>query len=167
LITYEFDRVISKADLPFVQNKKVISFAGFSASGYKDLAALVRHLTSILSIYQQEADNYIVNAGCSRQGIGVVYTLSRMVGIETMGLCVKRVESSSYCEYLDHAVIFDEKDNRRYGGPTTVCSQSLVNISDHCYFLGGGRSSMEELSMFRSSGKQYLFFEYERSPTVN
>jgi hypothetical protein len=64
--------------------KRVLTFVGYSASGYEDPAALLGSAAQVLALHAPERT--WVNLGATAPGIGALYPLARQLGFGTLGI---------------------------------------------------------------------------------
>lgn len=140
--------------------RTVLTFTGFSGSGYEDRAAMLRHAGRVLQ--QFDPRRTIVNIGATAAGIGAVYELAKRRGFATTGIVsmeAKRVAAElSPC--VDHVFYVDDET---WGGclPGTrtlsPTSAAMVAVSARLVAIGGGEVTRDELLAARALGKPVTF----------
>lgn len=136
--------------------KTILTFLGFSDSGYEDPATVLSSVETILD--GLDADETIINAGATRSGIGMVYEIAKEKGFSTTGIVsmeAKRVgiDPSPFVDdvfYVDDLIWGGFIDDGRELSPT---SKAMVSVSDRLIAIGGGRVARDELLAARSMGK--------------
>lgn len=143
------------------QGKRVVTFLGFSASGYNNLEAAWAIANSILDRY--DPARTIVNGGATEEGIGFIYRLAKQRGFSTTGIVSMQAKrtGATISPYVDR--IFYIPD-RRWGGyiegtgKLSLVSDLTVQVTHDFYLLGGGEISAIEGRAARRSGKNVEFF---------
>lgn len=151
-----------------VKGKKVLTFVGYSGSGYENETELINKANDVLSHYSP--NETIINIGATYYGIGVVYREAKKLGFETTGIVSSLTNRNdngqrSFSRYCD--TIFLVQD-RTYGGfidknqeilsPT---SEIMVSSSDILVALGGGKISHDEFLMAKKRGKKVAFYPFD------
>jgi hypothetical protein len=146
------------------QHKHVLTFCGYSGSGYEDPEAMLREATRILE--KHDPKKTIVNCGATSAGIGKVYELARERGFATTGIV-----SALAKEYPDDIsphvqLVFFVKDDS-WGGfvgdseQLSPTSQAMVASGDEFVAIGGGAVARDELIVARKAGKPVRFLPAE------
>jgi hypothetical protein len=137
-------------------NRKVLTFLGYSSSGYEDQGAMLKHAGQVLDRFDPETT--IVNIGATAQGIGAVYELAKQRGFPTSGIVsVKaKVDHVPLSPWVDR--VFFVRD-QTWGGflPGTErlspTSTAMVENSDFIVAIGGGEVARDELIAARRRHK--------------
>lgn len=143
------------------KGRKVLTFTGYSDSGYEDEAAMLEHAAQILD--RADPEKTIVNIGATPNGIGAVYEIAKRKGFLTTGIVSTQARDNGIAlsPYVD--VVFFVED-AAWGGfiPGTTrlspTSAAMVENSDLMVAIGGGEIVRDELIAARQSGKvvQYI-----------
>ena len=142
------------------QKKDVVTFCGYSGSGYEDPDEMLKVAERILSKFDPEKT--IVNIGATTSGIGKVYELAKQRGFATTG--VVSVLAKQYPDDISkHAdVVFFVKDDS-WGGfvgdsdKLSPTSQAMVACSDVIFAIGGGDVARDEMTAAKQQGKRVEF----------
>ncbi len=143
------------------RNKQVITFVGYSGSGYEDRPAMLAKAADVLA--QFDPAHTIVNIGATPDGIGAVYELAKRRGFLTTGIvstqamrydaalspCVDRVfyvQDETWGGYLDD------------GQTLSPTSETMVENSDVLIGIGGGSVARDELHAASRAGKAVRYF---------
>jgi hypothetical protein len=140
--------------------KRVLTFVGYSASGYQDLAMMLGAAAQVLAGHSP--GRTWVNIGATEEGIGAIYPLARQLGFATLGIA-----SSLVCQRalaLSPAVdrVFFVADDH-WGGclpdstQLTPTSTAIVEHSDEMVAIGGNRVAADELMAAYAAGKVVRF----------
>ncbi len=143
------------------RGKKVVTFVGFSGSGYEDTDRLKQIIRQVLSTRSPETT--IVNAGATVDGIGAVYEIAKDMGFKTAGIVSiqakkEEAEISKHCD----KVFFIE--DASWGGLTadgktlSSTSRAMVDCSDVVIGIGGGEVARVELLEAKRLGKKVDYF---------
>ncbi len=142
------------------RKKSVLSFLGYSGSGYEDEAAMLEHAAQVLN----EADprTTLVNIGATPDGIGAVYALARRLGFETTGIVSTQARENGVLSSPFVDVVFEVQDDTWGGfikGTTRLSptSQTIVDCSDRLVAIGGGEVARDELLVAQQHGKPTQF----------
>ncbi|HMZ84154.1 MAG: hypothetical protein JNM37_11175 [Rhodocyclaceae bacterium] len=148
--------------LAFVRRRgmTVLTFAGYSASGYEDEAAMRAQAAAVLDRHDPRIT--LVNIGATAEGIGAVYALARARGFETLGIVSSRArdEGVALSPAVDH--VFFVRDAGWGGidaatGRLSPASATVVAASDEIVAIGGGDSARDEMLAARAAGKPVTF----------
>ena len=145
----------------FTERKKsVLSFLGYSGSGYEDEAAMLEHAAQVLS--KADSRTTLVNIGATPEGIGAVYTLAKRLGFETTGIVSTQARESGVASSPFVDLVFEVQDDTWGGfikGTTRLSptSQAVVDCSDRLVAIGGGEVARDELLVAQQRGKPTLF----------
>ena len=143
------------------RSKTVISFVGYSGSGYEDRDAMLQNAASVLDGFSPRST--IVNIGATDTGIGAVYKLAKSRGFETTGIISSRAaaEGLSPSAHVDRAFFVDDD---AWGGVVdgtgklSPTSRAIVENSDMLVGIGGGPIARDELLAARRMGKMVVYF---------
>jgi hypothetical protein len=141
--------------------KAVVTFVGYSGSGYEDQAAMIRAAERILDDFDPRTT--IVNSGATAEGIGAIYELAKRKGFVTTGIVSSqaRRDDVALSQYVDY--VFYVKD-ATWGGylkgtkRLSPTSEAMVENSSIVFGIGGGEVTRDELLEAKRSGKKVQFF---------
>ncbi len=141
-------------------DKKVVTFAGYSAAGYQDQAAMLREAARILD--GLEPARTIVNIGATPDGIGAVYALAKRRGFMTTGIVSAQARREGIALSKDVDQVFFVEDDTWGGflpGSTRLAptSRAMVESSDMIVAIGGGEVARDEMIAARRAGKTVRF----------
>jgi len=141
--------------------KFVLTFTGYSGSGYENEEAMLDTAEQVLA--QFDPEDTLVNIGATPDGIGAVYVLAKQEGFDTVGIvstqALKYDAAPSPC--VDHVFYVEDEF---WGGfiPGTerlsATSALMVEVSDLIIGIGGGEATRDELTAARDAGKPVQFF---------
>lgn len=139
---------------------EVLTFEGYSGSGYEDAATMLRQAARILG--EQDPSTTLVNIGGTEVGIGAVYEVAKRKGFTLMGIVstLARDEDAALSPCVDY--VFFVRDST-WGGrlPDTnelsPTSQAIVEISTSFVAFGGGAVARDELLEGKRVGKPVTF----------
>jgi hypothetical protein len=160
-------QVITEADPEAVaaafdeRGKLVVTFAGYSGSGYEDETAMLERARTLLAGYP--ADSTIVNSGATLDGIGAVYEVASGMGFETTGIVSTQARESdaAFSPFVDRVYLIpDESWGGRVEGSDRLSptSEAMVAVSDVFLAIGGGAVARDEMLEARARGKEVRFF---------
>lgn len=140
--------------------KSVLTFGGYSASGYEDLQAMIARAERELAT-RNPADT-LVNIGATAVGIGAVYDVAKRMGFTTMGIVSSlardgKVELSRCVDlvfYVPDASWGGRLPQSERLSPT---SEAIVEVSDTYIAIGGGEVARDELLAVRQAGRPAVF----------
>jgi len=138
---------------------RIVTFTGFSGTGYEDEALLRDLILEELEAFSP-ADT-LVCAGATPEGIGVVYTLALHKGFRTAGIVssLARAQGAKYSNECE--VVFEVEDKgwggKQENGRLAPTSQATVDASDVMIGIGGGAIARDELEEARARGKNVRF----------
>ena len=143
------------------QNKRVLTFVGYSGAGYQDPAAMRATAEHVLS--QHDPARTLVNIGGTAVGIGEVYELAKRRGFGTMGIVstLARDGGDALSPCVDW--VFFVRDASWGGllpGSTQLSptSAAIVANSHEMAAIGGGEIARDELRGARQAGKLVSYF---------
>jgi hypothetical protein len=146
------------------QERTVLTFFGFSGTGYENESEMLRIVREVLSGYSPEKT--IVNIGGTKSGIGAAYPLAKSLGFVTTG-----ITSSQSIEYPDQ--ISKDVDyvcfvaDQQWGGKLpdsdqlSPTSEAMVSCSDILVGIGGNDIGRDELLAGKERGKIVHFYPAE------
>ncbi len=145
-------------------SRKIITFLGFSGTGYEEASSVRQVIEQILEEYDPE--KVVINAGATEEGIGMVYEIAHGRKFQTMGVVSTqaKVYEVPISPYLDHAIYIEDQ---RWGGilgkgkELSPTSQVMVEISDNIYAIGGGKIARAEYQAAQILRKQVQFISAE------
>jgi hypothetical protein len=146
------------------QEKTVLTFLGYSGTGYENEAELLRIVREALSEYSPEKT--IVNIGGTRSGIGAAYPLAKSLGFETAGIA--SVAAIDYPDEISEAVDYVcFVADQQWGGKLpdsdqlSPTSEAMVSCSDILVGIGGNDIGRDELLAGEERGKPVHFYPAE------
>jgi hypothetical protein len=139
---------------------KVLTFLGYSGTGYEDEAAMLEHAARVLD--ENDPRTTIVNLGGTAEGVGAVYEAAKQRGFSTTGIVSTQAKEThaAISPYVD--VVFYVKD-ATWGGfvagteELSPTSAAMVESSDEIVAIGGGEIARDELIAAKRSGKRVRF----------
>ena len=142
------------------QNKRVVTFVGYSGAGYEHEPAMLDEAGRVLDEF--EPSRTIVNIGATPEGIGAVYALARQRGFTTTGIVSTRAREYGavlsrcvdYVFYVDDASWGGFVEATERLSPTSAV---MVNASDVLIGIGGGEVGRDELIAATRKGKEVHF----------
>ena len=146
------------------QGRRVLSFLGYSDSGYEDAAAMLAHAARILD--ECDARDTLVNIGATPGGIGAVYELAQRRGFMTTGIVSTQARDAGAPLSPHVEVVFFVADTS-WGGllpgsmQLSPTSQAIVEHSDIVVAIGGGPIARDELDAVLRAGKTARFIAAE------
>ena len=145
-------------------NKKVITFFGYSGSGYQNDNAMLDVVQRVL--LSNSPESALVNIGATSDGLGKAYKLAKSMGFTTTGivstLAMEHPETIS--EFVDYVCFIKDE---QWGGrmpdsdEMSPTSKAMVQCSDLLIGIGGGAVSRDELLYGRELGKPVQFYAAE------
>jgi hypothetical protein len=143
------------------QDRRVVTFVGYSGAGYEDRAAMLEQAKKILARFDPSAT--IVNIGATSDGIGAVYELAKRDGFVTTGIVSTQAMryNAPLSPCVDHVFYVQDEtwggfiDDGHRLSPT---SSVMVENSDLVIGIGGGEVARDELTAARRLGKETRYF---------
>ena len=151
------------------QGRRVLSFLGYSDSGYEDPAAMLDHAGRVLDGF--ETRSTLVNIGATPGGIGAVYELAQRRGFMTTGIVSTQAREMGVALSPFVEVVFFVAD-ASWGGlvagsaQLSPTSQAIVDHSDVIVAIGGGFAARDELDAALRAGKNARFIAAEMNHRV-
>jgi hypothetical protein len=141
--------------------KKILSFIGYSGSGYEDNNAMWQLAEQILDEFSP--DSTIVNIGATSSGIGAIYEFAKKRNFTTTGVVstLAKEYGVELSPYLDYAFYVADQTWGGYlegGSQLSPTSKVMVEISDELIGIGGGEIGRDELTAAKRAGKEVRFF---------
>lgn len=146
------------------QGRRVLSFLGYSDSGYESPAAMLAHAERVLD--EVDPRDTLVNIGATPGGIGAVYELAQRRGFMTTGIVSTQARETGAALSPFVEVVFFVAD-ASWGGllpgssRLSPTSQAIVDHSDVIVAIGGGAVARDELDAARRAGKTARFIAAE------
>ena len=142
-------------------DKLVLTFVGYSGSGYEDAAGMLARARQVLDAH--DPARTIVNIGATVDGIGAVYELAKDRGFPTAGIVSTQAQAlgATLSPFVDD-VFFVEDDS--WGGflegthRLSPTSAAMVEYSDVLIGIGGGEVARDEMIAAKRAGKPVRFF---------
>ena len=146
------------------QGQRVLSFLGYSESGYENPAAMLEHASGVLDGF--DARDTVVNIGATPGGIGAAYELAQRRGFMTTGIVSTQAREMSVPLSPFVEVVFFVADTSWGGllpGSTRLSptSQAIVDHSDVIVAIGGGAVARDEFDAALRAGKPVRFIAAE------
>jgi hypothetical protein len=146
----------------FIQQKKkaVLTFTGYSGSGYQDPGAMMEQASRLLD--KLDPLTTLINIGATAEGIGAVYAIAKRKGFTTMGIVstLARDEQVTLSTCVNY--VFYVKDTT-WGGRLpgsdrlSPTSNAIVENSTSFVAIGGGEVTRDEMLAARQTGKPVTF----------
>ena len=142
------------------RGKTVLTFLGYSGSGYEDEAVMIAQAVLILN--EADPNTTLVNIGATPDGIGAVYPLAQRLGFETTGIVSTQARANGVAMSAFVDTVFEVQDDTWGGfikGTTRLSptSQAMVDCSDRLVAIGGGEVARDELLVAQQQGKPTQF----------
>jgi hypothetical protein len=146
-----------------LSGKHVVTFLGFSGSGYEDSDKLHEAIGVVLA--SLDVETTLVNAGGTSEGIGIVYSIAKSRGFPTIGIV-------SSLAHTEHAVLSSDADKIymiaddlwggfKSDGTLAPTSMAMVEVSDEMVAIGGDEIARDELSVAMSQNKPVRYIPAE------
>ncbi len=148
------------------QKKTVITFVGYSGSGYEDRAAMLNAAAGVLQEF--DPGDTIVNIGATPEGLGAVYELAAGRGFVTTGIVSTQARkySAQLSPCVDHVFFVEDEtwggliDEGQRLSPT---SEAMVKVSDLVVGIGGGEVARDELIGARRNSREIRFIPADQN----
>lgn len=140
--------------------KSVLTFGGYSGSGYEDPQAMLARAERELAT-RRPADT-LVNIGATAIGIGAVYEVAKRLGFTTMGIVSslardERVELSRCVDLVFYVPDAFWGGRLPQSGRLSATSEAIVEVSGTYIAIGGGDVARDELLAMRQAGRPTVF----------
>ena len=142
------------------QDKTVLTFTGYSGSGYEDEATMLSAAGEVLDRFDPQTT--LVNIGATIDGIGGVYALASERGFTTTGIVSTQAQEYD-AEISPHADHVSFIEDATWGGlmedtgQLSPTSRAMVDCGDVFVGIGGGAVSRDELTAALGQGKTVEF----------
>ncbi|MEO8133380.1 MAG: hypothetical protein ABI831_05345 [Betaproteobacteria bacterium] len=140
--------------------KRVVTFLGFSGSGYEDPAAVRKTIEGVLAAL--DPGSHLINAGGTTAGIGMVYAIAKAGGFATAGIVSALAEKEQAELSPDADRIFviadDTWGGRTANGTLSPTSAAMVLASVEIVAIGGDGIARDELSAAKTLGTPVRYF---------
>ena len=137
----------------------VVTFTGFSGTGYEDEAEVREAIHMELKNF--DPSDALVCAGATPEGIGMVYPIALQKGFRTAGIVSSRARSEGVSFSTECEVVFVVDDNswggKQCNGRLSPISQAMVDACDVMIGIGGGPIARDELAEALKKGKTGRF----------
>ncbi len=151
------------------QQRRVVTFLGYSGAGYEDEPGMLHAAETVLDGLDPAAT--IVNIGATADGIGAVYPLAKRKGFPTTGIVSSqaRATDTPLSPDVDHVFVVADAS---WGGlvPGTdrlsPTSLAMVENSDVLVAIGGGDVARDELRAAQRLGKSVRFIPADMSHRI-
>jgi hypothetical protein len=136
------------------RRQSVLTFAGYSASGYQDPAAMLAFAAAALDA--RSPASTLVNIGATPLGIGAVYPMARQRGFATIGIVssLARTERVTLSPFVDEVFYIEDSvwGGLLPGSPRlSATSTAVVAHSREFVAIGGGVIAAAELCAARAA----------------
>jgi len=146
------------------QGRIVLTFFGFSGTGYENEAEMLQLVREILSGHSSETT--IVNIGGTSSGIGAAYPLAKSLGFTTTGIVSSEAidHPDEISEAVDYVCFVADQ---QWGGKLpdsdelSPTSEAMVSCSDILIGIGGNDISRDEMLAGKEQGKPVHFYPAE------
>jgi len=148
------------------RDRLVVTFSGYSGSGYEDEGAMISRARALLAAY--DPGSTIINIGATEDGIGAVYEIAGEMGFETTGIVSSQALEADvpFSPFVDRVyVVADEQWGGVVEGSEELSptSEAMVAVSDAYLAIGGGEVARDELIAARDRGQQVRFFAADQN----
>lgn len=141
--------------------RRVLTFMGFSGKGYQDEEGMLAAARGILE--KEDPKQVLVNIGVTPDGIGAVYELAKSMGFTTTGIVSSQAKEygAEPSAFVDHPFFITDS---KWGGfledgvTLSPTSELMVAVSDTIIAIGGGAVARDEISAAQKSGISVQFF---------
>ena len=155
------DAQLAVGGIRLLGRARVMTFTGFSGTGYEDEAEargiIIKELKNL------DPSDTLVCAGATSEGIGMVYPLALQMGFRTAGIVSSRARSEGTNFSTDCEVVFVVDDitwgGKQGNGRLSATSQAIVGACDVMIGIGGGAIARDELEEARKKGKTVRFYK--------
>jgi hypothetical protein len=139
--------------------RSVVTFVGFSGTGYEDAAAVERVIAKLLD--DLSPTSVLICAGATPEGIGAVYPLARKRGFTTIGIVSALAEKEGATFSKDVDTVFVIADDTWGGlntdGKLSQTSSAMVGAADEMIAIGGGEIARDEIAAAMAMGKRVRY----------
>ncbi|MCX4173938.1 MULTISPECIES: LWXIA domain-containing protein [Paraburkholderia] len=146
------DTVLDQVET-LAEGKRVVVFGGYSGLGYRDVDALKAHIASTLNaeVAAHGAENLLVVAGATSDGIGVAYEVAKSHGLATAGIVSEAAREFGASPYCDQVIyVPDPHENWQVMAPDGRSYMlSIAQDNGIYYAFGGGDVTVAELAEAR------------------
>ncbi len=136
-------------------NKKVFTLFGYSALEYEHKDKVLAQIKERLQTLDPK--EYVINIGCTEEGIGAAYEVARSLGFETIGLVSTQALSYSgrFSPFVQQIFIVNDlnwggKDAKT--GALAQTTQAYLAVSDAIAAFGGGKHTAVVLEEAKQRG---------------
>jgi len=155
---------VREADLAtiqsFVNERRVLTFAGYSGAGYESPAVMLERATDFLR--SEDPSRTLVNIGATPEGIGAVYEVAKAMGFTTMGVVSSKAgeEGVAFSPCVDHVFVIRDAS---WGGASaetgelSPTSRAMVEVSSLMIGIGGGDVARDEMLEAKELGRPVIF----------
>ena len=146
------------------QNKAVLTFLGFSGSGYEEPDRMLDAASDVLD--DVDPADTIINIGATPDGIGAVYEIAKDRGFKTTGIVSTQA--------IEHQLTASSKVDRVFlvqdqfwggylddGESLSPTSKVIVEVSHLVVAIGGGMVSRDEFLATKKADKKTWFIPAE------
>jgi hypothetical protein len=140
--------------------RSVVTFLGFSGSGYEDPLAVERVIAKVLDGLSPAS--VVICAGATPHGIGGVYPLAKKRGFTTIGIvsAVSEKEGVGFSPDVDTVFVIadDTWGGAGADGRLSPTSAVVVGSADEMIAIGGGDIAKDEALAAKAMGKKVRYF---------
>ena len=144
-------------------DKRVVTFLGFSGSGYEDTDGVRGLIEGVLTAF--DPGSILINAGGTTDGIGMVYPIAKDRGFSTVGIVSSLAEKEKAKLSPDADTVYIVADDTWGGllpdGRLSPTSSAMVDASDEMVAIGGDEIARDELSAARTQQKRVRYIPAE------
>ena len=147
----------------------MLTLLGYSDADYEDKAALLRHVTAILTGLDPKST--IINIGATSTGIGAVYELAKTKGFTTSGIISTLARESGAKNLPCADLVFFVKDTSwggfvKHTNRLSPTSATIVDVSDSLIAIGGGDVARDEFRGAERAGKTVTFIPADMNHAI-
>jgi hypothetical protein len=139
--------------------RSVVTFLGFSGSGYEDPRAVERAIAEVLD--GLDPKSVTISAGATPGGIGAVYPLAKKRGFTTVGIvsAVAEREGVDFSPDCDEVLVIpdDRWGGRDSSGRLSPTSAVIVGSADEMIAIGGGEIARDEAMAAKALGTKIRY----------
>jgi hypothetical protein len=139
--------------------RSVVTFVGFSGSGYEDALAVERSIAKLLD--ELSPASTLICAGATPEGIGAVYPLAKNRGFTTIGIvsAIAEKEGATFSPDVDTVFVIadDTWGGLNADGKLSQTSAVMVGAADEMIAIGGGDITRDEIAAAVAMGKKVRY----------
>jgi hypothetical protein len=139
--------------------RSVVTFVGFSGTGYEDAPAVERVIANLLD--DLSPTSVLICAGATPEGIGAVYPLAKKRGFTTIGIvsAIAENEGAHFSQDVDTVLVIadDTWGGLNADGKLSQTSCAIVGAADEIIAIGGGEIARDEIAAAMAMGKKVRY----------